>query len=59
MKKENGSRMDPAIIRLPFLCEGVLVLEETDLFPSWFQLSGIYFYLPHILSNDYLNMRII
>lgn len=38
---------------------GFQFFRETGLFPSWFQLNGVYFYLHQILSYDSLHVRII
>lgn len=49
--------MGPETTRLLFYIKEILILYR-DFF-LWFQLIGVYFYLLQILTNDYLNMRII
>lgn len=56
---KSGGGMDPATIILLVYIKEFLVLQGRFLVPSWFQLSGVYFYLPQILSYSYLNKRII
>lgn len=52
--------MEPATITLLVYIKEFLVLPRRLVyFLHGFQLSGVYFYLPHILSYNYLNKRII